>query len=44
VPVRYSGGHHYCQERLNFAAPGHGFITMHLKWACLRVRAQVEQM
>lgn len=42
VPIHYSGGHHYCQERLSFAPSGCGFLTLHLKWACHQVRAEVQ--
>ena len=44
VPIRYSGGHHYCQMRLNFSPPRSGFITLHLKWACRTMRAAVTRV
>lgn len=41
VPVRYSGGHHYCDKRLNFNPSSNDLLSLHLKWACNKVRAEV---
>ncbi|MES2710535.1 MAG: hypothetical protein V4653_03050 [Pseudomonadota bacterium] len=43
VPVSYSGGFHYCQERMDFAARADGFLTLHMKWACNRMRREVAE-
>ena len=39
--IRYSGGYHYCQKKLDFPRPGAGFICLHLKWACEAMRNEV---
>lgn len=44
VPIRYSGGYHYCNKKLDFPEPGGELITLHLKWACSRVRAEVAKI
>lgn len=41
VPVQYSGGHHYCNYKLALPPQREGFITLHLKWACKRIRREV---
>jgi hypothetical protein len=43
VPVIYSGGFHYCQEKVNFSGPREGFLTLHLKWACGKMRNAVAE-
>ncbi len=41
VPIRYSGGYHYCDRKLDFYEAGGELLTLHLKWACSRVRKEV---
>jgi hypothetical protein len=41
IPIRYSGGYHYCEKRLDFSPPGTGLVTLHLKWACRVMRNAV---
>jgi hypothetical protein len=44
VPVRWSPGFHSTDVLVNFAPPSSGFITLHLKWACTKVRSEVARM
>lgn len=41
IPVRYSGGYHYTNFKHDFSAPCDGIVTLHLKWACSKIRKSV---
>jgi hypothetical protein len=41
IPVCWGTGYHYTNVRPHFEPAGGGFLTLHLKWACNRVRMEV---
>ena len=41
VPLRYSVGYHYCNIKTDESAMNGDLITLHLKFACAKIRAEV---
>ncbi|WP_353199685.1 hypothetical protein [Sandarakinorhabdus sp.] len=44
IPSRWSPGFHNTDFPTDFAPPSSGFITLHLKWACAKVRSEVARI
>jgi hypothetical protein len=44
VSVRYSGGYHYCDKPVDLPPITESFLTLHLKWACRRVRSDLQRI
>jgi hypothetical protein len=40
-PIQYCQGYHYCNYKLDFSPANDGFLTLHLKSACHRIREQI---
>lgn len=44
IPISYSGGYHYCNKKLKFADSDSGFLTLHMKWACRKIRRSLAEI
>ncbi|WP_157961394.1 hypothetical protein [Microvirga flavescens] len=44
IPVRWSVGYHFTNYKPRFEPEGQGFVTLHLKWACDKIRLDVAKI